>query len=272
MSALKKAIDEIKFTIPKEILGLAFNDKIVSYRTAPITIDEQIMSRVIRPRVLVDANIVGGIQAVIDLSSISPLFLDEYTVVFQIPTERLNFKNIISVLNVSYLPYGPNYNSYGSGLGSVNANNITDIASVGQRIADSVSNIPLISNANAELVGPNTVMLRSQARITTSYQLRCMLGNDDNLNNISPRSWHAFSELCVLAVKSFIYKEMIIAIDQAYLTGGQELGSVKNYIEGLSDAEENYRTYLKEKWMATAFMNDTMAYDRFIAIQMSPGL
>ena len=65
---------------------------------------------------------------------------------------------------------------------------------------------------------------------------------------------------------------MIIKIDQAYLTGGQELGAFKNYVENLSDAEENYQTYLKEVMQKVFFMNDSSNYNRFIALQMNPSI
>ena len=94
----------------------------------------------------------------------------------------------------------------------------------------------------------------------------------ENLNNISPRSWEAFAKLCVLAVKAFIYNELLIEIDQAYLQGGQELGAFKNYVDGLSDANDMYLTHLKEVWMVTAVMNDVHAHTRIIKLMVNPAV
>ena len=57
MNAIKKALDELKFRIPREILNQIFTEKNFSYRTTPISVDEQVLSQVIKPRVLVDCNL-----------------------------------------------------------------------------------------------------------------------------------------------------------------------------------------------------------------------
>jgi hypothetical protein len=50
------------------------------------------------------------------------------------------------------------------------------------------------------------------------------------------------------------------------------LGSLKSYVEQLSDHEEMYNTYLRDVWQVTAFHNDTPNFERFIRMQISPGL
>jgi hypothetical protein len=272
MNILIKALDTIKYSIPNEILRIAFKDDIINMRQAPTSLDEQIMSKVIRPRILVDSNLVGGQMIIVSLQGVPPKYVDTYTIIFEIPLELIMYRNIISVLSIGYLPYVSSYNSLGSGMGTVNPNSMNDVMSAAQRVGDSVSNIPPISNATVELIGANTILVRDQLRVTNAYQLRCIVANEENLNNISPRSYQAFSKLCLLAVKSYIYNKLIIAIDMAYLTGGQELGQVKSYVEGLSDAEENYQTYLAEVMAKVFFMNDTQSYARFIRTQISPGL
>jgi hypothetical protein len=93
------------------------------------------------------------------------------------------------------------------------------------------------------------------------------------MQNINPRSWHAFAAMCALAVKSHIYNTLIIKLDRAYLTGGQELGAVKSWIEDkCGDAEEQYQTFLREKWMKIAKMNNTQAYQRQLRTMINPGI
>ena len=272
MTAIAKALDEIKFSIPMEILIEAFKDDMPNFRSLPISLDQQIMNKVMRPRVLVDADLVGGQTIIVSLEGLTAKFMDTYTVVFEIPAERLNFRTLMNVLSVGYLPITSTYNSMNYGMGTVNPQAMTDVLSAGQRLMDSHSNVPPISNASADIIGYNTVLIRDQLRVTNTYQLRCQVGNEENLNNINPRSWRAFSKLAILATKSFIYNRLIIRIDQAYLTGGQELGAFKSYIENLSDAEENYQTYLKEVMQKVFFMNDSSNYNRYIALQMNPSI
>lgn len=272
MGPLAKAIDEIKFTIPIEVLNEAFKNQ-NEWRQAPVSLDEKIMTKVIRPRVLVDCNLVGGITLVIPIYDLTPDQVDDTTVVYKIPKELTQNRSIVSVLSVGYTQRGFGLaGGINSPMVSITPNNMNDIMQAAQRVGDAVSTIPMISNANVTLIGENLVLVKTPFRTATIQSLRCLVSNDENLNNISPRSYHNLAQLCILAVKSFIYRTMLIRIDQAYLQGGQELGAMKSYIETLSDSEENYRTFLKEVWSPTAFMNDVPSYDRLLRLQVNPGL
>lgn len=272
MNIIAKALDEIKFRIPPQVLKVAMRDSSYNWRAAPVSIDEIILSRVIKPRVLIDCNLVGGTTIVVSLEGLEPRYSDVYSVVYQVPPERINFREIVSILSVSYMPQSLAYNGAGYGTGVMTSHHNSEVGAVAQRIADSVSNIPVISNASADLIGPNTVLVRDGQRVSSAYQLRCVVGNEENLNNINPRSYLAFSKLCELAVKAYIYNNLIVRIDQAYLEGGQELGSLKNYVESLSDAEENYQTYLQEVMRTVMFVNDSKGYERFIKVQLCPAV
>src|SRR5574343_1842064 len=272
MNPISKAMDEAKFTIPLEVLKEAFKDDRPTWRRAPISLDEMILSKVIRPRVLVDCNLVGGQMVLVPLEGLTPDFVDNFNLVYHIPKDRTNNRSIISVASVSYMPYASAYNSAGLGYGAVSPLSMNEVANAAQRVADSVSGVPPISNANAELIGENTVLIKDQFRVTSAYILRCLLANEEQLNNISPRSYPNFAKLCGLAIKSFIYRTLLIRIDQAYLQGGQELGAMKSYVESLSDSEEMYQTYLNEIWRPTAFMNDQQSYTRYIKLQINPGV
>lgn len=269
MSALATALREIHFSIPSYILELAFNPPSRTWRTAPISLDEHILSKVLRPRVMTDCNLVGGAYSMVSLEGLNPDFIDTYSMVYEIPPERTQFREIMSVLSIGYLPFAGAYSDMNPGIGMVSPQSMNSLTGAMQRVADSVGGVPPISNAYVELIGPRSVLVRDQARVTSSYILRCMLANDEQLNNLNPRYWIAFSKLCILAVQAYIYNELFIRIDQSYLVGGQELGAVKEYVSSLSEANLNYQTYLLEKWQASAFMNDTNAYQRFIKLQLN---
>jgi hypothetical protein len=271
MSALIKAVDHVKFSIPFEVLRVAFKDDLHNWRQAPISIDTQIMDKVIKPRVLIDANLVGGAHTIVSLEGLSPKFLDNYTMMYEIPPDRVSYREIVSVLSIGYLPYAGAL-GYGSGQGVPTNGSMTDLNAVGQRVMDSVSSIPSVSTATCDLVGYNTVVVRDNQRLAANYSLRCIIANDSNLANINPRSYIPFAKLCELAVKAFIYNTLIIKIDQAYLSGGQDLGAMRNYIEGLSDAEQMYQTQLSDVWRNVAFHNDQPSHERFIRSMISPGI
>lgn len=272
MNPVSKALDEIKYRIPKEILTEAFMDPVSNWRNAPISLDEMMLNQVIRPRVLYDCDLVGGVIAIVSLENLQPYLPDNFTYVYTIPKSRTQNRSIISVLSVNYLPYAGAYLNAGGGYGGMGGVGSNLVTSASQRVSDSHSPVPAISVAYVDLVGENTIMFRDQYRVTQAYFIRCILANEENLNNLNPRSYIAFAKLCELAIKSYIYNKMLIKIDQAYLEGGQELGAFKAYIESLSDSEENYQTYIKEVWQAVSKMNDMQGYDRFIKLQVSPGL
>ncbi len=269
MNPLTKALDDIQYRIPMLVLQIAFKDDLQNWRQAPLSLREMIMNKLIRPRVLMDIDIVGGQVVIVPLEYVSPKYIDTYTIVYQVPGELVNYRTIMSVLNVGYMPYAGAYNSLGGGVGVSSPCGSSDLMSAAQRVSDSYSNIPAISNATAEIIGDNTVLIRDQLRITNNYQLRCVLGNEELLNNIQPRVIPMLTKVIELAVKSYIYNTLTVKIDQAYLTGGQELGSIKNIVESYSDAEQMYQDYMREQMSKAMFFNNNSAsHERFIKLQI----
>lgn len=272
MSAIKKAIDEIRFNIPTDVLEFAFADHNAQYYSVPTSLDHRITLKLIRPKVLVDCNIVGGQFDIVSLQGITPIAPDNISLVYQIPKNRTGGRSIFSVLSVGYMPYGNVWAGELSGYGVQPFNHISTVANAAQRVGDSHSEIPAVSSATAELIGENVVLIRDSLRLTAVYFLRCILANEENLNNINPRSWLNFAELCVLATKAYIYKECRFKIERGYLENGQELGVMKEIVESYSDAHEMYNTYLKEVWRSTAVNNDPWVRNRLIKMSMNPGI
>jgi hypothetical protein len=272
MDILKTALDRIQLTIPPEVLQQAFKDDIQNWRSAPTSLQDRIMEKVIRHRVLKDANLVGGQEVIISLDDLSPKWSDSISVIYEIPPQRTNNREIMSILSIGYMPLMSVFSSVGNGIGTLNPAQMTDVGSSGQRLGDSSANIPIVSNALVDLIGYNTILIRDSVRVSNAYQVRCVLANENRMGNINPRSYITFAKLCVHAVKSYIYNTMIVKIDQAYLSGGQELGAFKNIVESYSDSEDQYETFLKEVWQKVSFMNDAPAFKRFMTIQINPGL
>ena len=272
MSAISKALTDIKYIIPVEVLNLAFNDDTPYYRKQPISLDEIILLKVIRPRVLYDCNMVGGQEALVPLDGLLPDYSDSYTQIYTIPKNRTDNRSIMSALSISYFPYAGAYGSAGVNYSTAGALSQGILASTAQRAMDSYSATPPVSVAYVDLIGENVIMFRDSYRMTQAYFLRCVLANEDNLNNINIRSYSNFSKLCELAIKSYIYTTMVVKIDQAYLQGGQQLGAVKEIIDEYKDSEQMYQDYLKQTWASVSKMNDIMNYNRFIKLQINPGI
>lgn len=274
LNPVTHAVSEIQMVIPAQILTEVFGreDYRNWRRVAPVSIDEMIKSKVIRPRVLKDANLLGGRHVLIPLDNIPAYSQDSFSSIYNIPPEATGHREILSILSVNYLSSVAGTGGMGMPFNVSNPTSSSDLAMAGQRVMDSFANVPHVSTAHAELIGYNTVLLRDSMRPSQAYALRCMLANDENLSNIQPRSYRAFSKAAILATKSFIYNQLIIRIDQGVLEQGQGLGEFKNVVDSYSDAEEQYQEYMKTVFQKVLFMNDVQSYDRYIAVQVNPGL
>lgn len=267
MDLITKAIDELKFTIPREILKLAYCER-EDYRAAPLSLDEEIRRKTIMARVLVDTNIAGGDTVIVDLKGLTPKIVDQYNYIYEIPADRVNGRTILTALSVSYMSYNALNNRYLPGAsGYPSAYGGSDVLSAGRNMMNSRSSIPVVGTSDCIMVGHNTVMIRNHVIRAAGVQLRCVVTNDERLSNISIRSSPQFSQLCKYAVKSYIYNTLMVKLDRGYLERGQELGVIKSYVDGLSDAEENYQTYLREEWGVQGIFNDRLSNEDFLMLQ-----
>lgn len=263
MNPLTKALDEIKFRIPKYILQQAFQPPAYGWRAEAVSVDEMILNTVVRPRVLIDCNLVGGTEAFIYIEGVETELVNPYTAIFRIPKERTQGRTIISVSSV--------YNFLGGMLtspGTISPFVTNDLTMAGNAMVNAMSSTPAISTAYIQLIAENTVMVKENTRLSAINYLRCMLADDENMNHLQLRSYTAFSRLVQLAVQSYIYNTLIVNIDSAFLQGGQELGVFKDIVQGYSDSEDMYQDYLINQWSAVAFMNDAEANRRFIKLMI----
>lgn len=276
-SAISYAIGEIvKYRIPESVLRQAFKpnpyQNYFAREAAPYSLDELVLQNVIRPRVLLDANLVGGQTLNIPLEGADMITADNYTQIYRIPKEILGNRTIISVLSIAYVPYSSMVGSVGVGSGNIALRSMNDTTVSAQRLGEASSAIPNISTARVELIAENTIMVTGIIRMSQGYSVRCVLSNDEDLNNINPRSFPEFATLCELAVKSYIYNTLYFKMDKAFLEGGQELGVMKSYVESLQDSENMYQTQLKEVWAKVAYMNNIEDWNKHLRLMLSPQL
>jgi hypothetical protein len=275
MNALIYAINEINNTIPYELLHAGFTIDETPETINLTSLDDKILRKILKKRVLIDANIVGGIETIIPLNNVPPSYFEYFYTIYQIPPELTMNKEIISALNITLMPgngiFGNGNVNYGA-FGNMGFNRDIPLMNVANRIGNAAAPAGTLSNAHIEIVGYNTILIYANYRVLTNFGLRVILENDSNLNNIQPRSYKAFSLLCILAVKAYLYNKLIIAINSGYLASGQDLGTFKSILESYSDAEEQYRTYLNEKIGAVLYMNDTTRYNRLLNSLIAPDL
>lgn len=264
MNPILKAVSEVKWRVPPPILAYAFREQTYRWRSTPINIDEQIINKVIRPRVMVDCDLVGGTEVLIQLDGMPRENVDPLTIVYNIPKHHTNGRTITSVLSVSYV------NAQTAAYLNQNQNfapcSTSPVLVAGQAMMDAMTPGPVPSSARVQLIGENTVMIREVALVSGIGYLRCILANDENLSHLQMRSLPHFCKLVELAVKAYIYNQTIVEVDEGVLQGGAEIGKYREIIEGWSDMEEMYQEYLREKMTKVLYMNDRETYERHLKL------
>lgn len=272
MDPIRKSISDVKYAIPKAVLQAAFMDRYITPTPLGASLDSQIEHLVIRPRVMVDCDLVGGTQTTISLDNLPQEDAGNNTIVIRIPKSLTQGKRIITVLSFNYTNSAQmlGYNGYGmAGAGmQYSPGDNTVVNTLMSNLVASMDRIPVTSTTNVRLIAENTIAVQDGLRLTQGGSLLCMLANDDNMANIHPRSYHHFSQLVTWAVKAYVYNTLIVELDVGALKGGFQLGVIKTIIDGYSDSEQGYQDYLRDTWRQVALMNDSNSYRRLLRAVM----
>lgn len=255
MNAITNALTDVKFAIPIEILQIAFSDqsKTVNVLT---TLEDRMLTTLIRPRVLKDCNLIGGVVTKIDLNKcdIKQVSTNEY--IITVPKSLTNEKSIVSAQSII-----SNYVNLSTNLAGMTP---APIETALHKMSDNHMAANVVQTSRLEVVGENRVLVQDPTMIFTNGILNCTIENNTNMENLNPRAYLGFSKLVTLAVKSFIYTYCRVKINQAYVYGGHEISVVTDIVDSYSDSEELYLEYLKTTWGKIAFMNQSNNMNKFV--------
>lgn len=276
MNPIKKAIYEVRARIPRQILEKVFIDGSSYYRpTLNSSIEDQIETLVVRPRVLVDCNLIGGEQVLVPLAGLQQERTLQYTTVINIPKSRTNGRSINSVLNVSFFNsasvsgyVGAGVMGMGSLSGGTGYNGMDNSAAtaLSASVVAALDKIPMTSTSKVQLIAENTILITDGINLPNESFLRCVVANDENLAGLQMRSYRYFAQLVEYAVKAYIYNQLIIDIDAGELRYGQNLGVFKEIVASYSDANQNYADYMSTTMEKVLFMNDEMTNARYLKL------
>ncbi len=259
MSPIQKAVQDCTFKIPAEILRQVFIDKRFNTINYPVSVESQIIAKVVKPRVLVDCNLVGGIQIELSLRSAKKTYDDGSHQVYVIPKTATQGRSIISVMSLGF-----------------NENEATSTYTTSSsmireslNIIDAANGYETNSTSSVTLIDENTIHVEAESILSNNAVLRCVVSNDPDMQNLNPRTIPAFTKLVEFAVKSYIYNQSIISIDTARLHGGMSLGIYRDIVEGYADAEELYTEYRDTKMKKILFCDDKESYHRHIKLTSS---
>lgn len=272
MDIIEKAILDIKFEIPEEILTRAYIKQRANYRSRGLFSLDESLRQFIRSKVLTDCNVVGGITEHIPLDHISYEKPTDHEYVFKIPKSATGGRSILSATRVSFLSYGylgaiSGAQSYGGSMYGYSDNSLA--LGIAQAGVEAFDRIPVISTARVSLIGENLILIHDTLTMMPYGYLTCELENENNLSNLPLRASLYFSELCSLAVKADIYRRMAIVMDQNEIQAGYQIGTFKEIISEWKESAQSYKEYLKNTWMKVAFQSDDRKMTSWLKLKFS---
>ena len=255
MNAITYAINNIRFNIPIEVLRLSFGEPEGVFSGA-VGLDELITTRVIRPKILVDCNLVGGVSRQILVSQCKVRRIPGGWVI-TVPKELTDGRSIINVTDLLSGVTRPPGTPHRGGLPPTSNPLVA--------VPDMLNPPMVIPTTRLELLADNIVLVKTDVQIINNGVLNCNIENDNNLNNISPRSYTPFAKLVLLGVKAYIHNTLTIRLGEGYIYNGHELGIIKETIDNYADAHEMYQDFLENTWSKIAYMNDKNKMSNYIA-------
>ena len=258
MGAIQKAIQEVKFAIPEEILNEIFLKREFGRTPLPVSLDTMIREKVIDPRVMVDCNLLGGTQVELPLSGVEPMQVDTYKTIYRIPMSLTQNRIISRVVSLTISQSIMMNSSY------MGVEGYSQILEAAKGMMNAQAGIPIVSTAYIRLIAENTVLVSDYMSLPRTAFLRCYLENDSEYSQLNPQTYPHFCQLVELAVKAYIYNKGRMRVGMGQLVGGMELGVFRETIDSYADANELYKTYIKEVWTKVMLMDDPRSKERML--------
>lgn len=258
MGAIQKAIQEVKYAIPEEILTEVFLKREFGQTALPVSLDTMIREKVIDARVMVDCNLLGGTQVELPLHGVTPEKVDVYKTIYRIPMSVTQNRVISRVLSLTIGQSTMLNTSY------MGVEGYSQILEASQGMMKAQAGIPVVSTAYIRLIAENTVLISDYLSVPRASFLRCYLENDDEFSQLNSMTYPHFSHLVELAVKAYIHVKADIRTGMGRLVGGMELGRFREIIDSYADANELYKEFLRDTWTRVMAMDDTRTRERIL--------
>lgn len=250
------AINRIKFAIPRAILEKAFIPPGRHRYRESRSIDSFIREHVIDNRVAADIELLGStfIQLPVRSNWISNQGNGEYLI--RVPMSATQGRSITRVTSVEI------GNGNVAGMSTYTSFNSSAIMNSARKVLDSHLPTPITGTPYVELLDNNVIYVTDIMFSGFNLFVNAYLGADENFNNLTKPAWTHFAKLCELACKAYVWGELCINMDQAMLSGGQELGAFKDIVDDYRDALEQYEEYFTMRWRKVAIMADPKSKER----------
>lgn len=267
LNPIQIAFNHIYQYIPPEVMNATFEP-----HKYGVSLDECVMERVIRRQVLPDINIAGGKLVNIVLSGANaeycppPANYIPYTAgsysVYRIFPEAREYRPIVGVVSLRY-PYDYSGNFFTESLGLGNNTRGTTMAGIAMAALNSETFENTTVSPKAKILTGDMIQIQPPQVTHIDWVLECRLGWDEHFTGMEATSIDTFRKLVYAAVRIYIYTAMGFAADRVYLSGGQELNIMKDYITEGRDFIPQYQELLEE--MAGSSLLDRSRLTRIIS-------
>jgi len=250
VNAVQISISRAIREIPRMLLEDAFLKREYPYRQSPKTIEQCIKEEVIYKIVLPDLNLENGVYSFIPLNNAQVIQSDYDAQIYYIPKEVTGGRAILTAITVGTAsPYMEQGFAANCGNSMINRKI--------HQLVSSISDLQVTTNSRVELIAENTVLVRDNPQLYMgAAYLVCILEMDDQLSNIRPRSIPFFTQLITLAIKGYMYTELIINVDKGRIYAGADLGIYREILMEYRDAWTTYYDLLREKAGKILYMNN----------------
>ena len=275
MNAITFALNEVRQRIPPEILKLVFNKSRINNviytgmsRDLPVAVSGEIRRAVIDTWVLPLINCAGAVTDDIPLAGLGfeePL---PHQRIYHIPKSMTNGRSITSVYAVVWGRNGSSalnpYATYGNN--ALGGCGVSAVTMASRQVANSFAPIGITQTSDVPLIGENTFLVEGWQPIPGEHYAKVMLGHDEELSMIHPRSYPVFAALVVAATKAFIYNNYYIELGAGELVSGMQLGQIKEIVDGYRDAETIVDEIYRLQWGKVAHLGDPGRKQRHLAM------
>lgn len=265
--------------IPNKILRMAFKSRLSNNVGDASTLEYAIREKVLDARVLIDVGLLHTTQMTIPLVKCERIVGDYYTATYRVPNELTQGKRIVSVLHVTAAA-GTIVTQQGNAAGtqsgglyspSIMADGMDSSLLLANNVAmNTLSPIPVVSNALTYLVGYNTVMIKDSVIIPSTMHLRVNVENDSNMSHLNTPIFPRFYKLCLLAAKSIIYNLLVEEQDSVFIHAGGEWNKFRDIVESYESAAEEYELFLDDFYQS-ALLDDQEQQRRHYQMRFGGG-
>ena len=260
--AFDNALRMVYNTIPIEILEATFRPK-----DFQVSLDERIKEVIINGRVLPDCNVNAGqikriplslcqIERVIPDPIFNSITSPTPGTLYRVPPHLREHRDIVGVIDISYLYDFTGFNDTPFGFGT-NGNSVKSLAAA---VLNSHTHRNACLTPTPKLLTDNMILITPTNSFLTDWALVCRLGYDTEFTNLPNSAVLPLGKLITTATKAYIWVNLTIRIDQAALSGGQELGRFKEIVDKYEADLDRYEVDLKDLRGSLLFDQEALRY------------